>query len=149
MGYVLQEQLDYRKNSDLDIIFKDYKTWGFNCDGYDVYVYFNCVETSFVEDEKCLLNILSSRKFTTSKGKEMANIYAFDGRKIIKVVLFSAVCKKVYPQIKMGQWYAAKLEKIDDRNNLTRIDSYKLTSDSAIITVENYIERKSLVKTNV
>ena len=52
MGYVLQEQLDYRKNSDLDIIFKDYKTWGFNCDGYDVYVYFNCVETSFVEDEK-------------------------------------------------------------------------------------------------
>lgn len=103
----------------------------------------------FVEDEKCLLNILSSRKFTTSKGKEMANIYAFDGRKIIKVVLFSAVCKKVYPQIKMGQWYAAKLEKIDDRNNLTRIDSYKLTSDSAIITVENYIERKGLVKTNV
>jgi hypothetical protein len=58
MGYVLQEQLDYRKNSDLDIIFKDYKTWGFNCDGYDVYVYFNCVETSFVEDEKYVIETL-------------------------------------------------------------------------------------------
>jgi hypothetical protein len=103
----------------------------------------------FVEDEKCLLNIFSARKFTTSKGKEMANIYAFDGKKIVKIVLFSAICKKVYPQIKLGQWYAAKLEKIDDRNNLTRIDSYKLTSDQAIITADNYIQRKGLVKSNV
>ena len=66
----------------------------------------------------------------------------------LKTAGFNCTTQSLHAQ--GGFIFATKSEvKIDDRNNLTRIDSYKLTSDSAIITVENYIERKSLVKTNV
>jgi hypothetical protein len=48
--------------------------------------------------------------------------------------------------IKQGQWYAARLSKIEEKDVLGRLDSYKVDSDSAIISIENYIERKNLVK---
>lgn len=102
-----------------------------------------------VEDEKTLMYILHSRIFTTSKGKTMANMYCWDGQQIFKVVVFPRDYAKLKGIIKQGKWYAARLSKIEEKQTLTRMDSYKVESDSAIITIENYIERKNLVRVNV
>jgi hypothetical protein len=46
--------------------------------------------------------------------------------------------------VKPGGWYAVRLNKIEDQKTLTRLDSYKIESDSGIISIENYIERKGI-----
>jgi DNA polymerase III alpha subunit len=99
----------------------------------------------FVGDEKTLMYVLNARVFKTSKGKDMANMYCWDGRNIFKIVVFPHIVRKVKPLIKSDEWFAVRLDKIEDKNSLSRLDSYKLSSDSAIITVNNYIDRKNLV----
>jgi DNA polymerase-3 subunit alpha len=99
-----------------------------------------------VDEEKTLMYVMHSRVFTTSKDKVMANMYCWDGRQIFKVVIFPRPYTKLKGIIKQGQWYAARLSKIEEKQTLTRMDSYKVESDSAIISIENYIERKNLVK---
>jgi len=99
-----------------------------------------------VGDEKSLIYILNSRVFVTSKEKTMSNVYGWDGTSIFKIVVFPQVYSKTKGLIKVGGWYAARLSKIEDRNSLGRMDSYKLDSDSAIIGVKDYIQRKQLVK---
>lgn len=99
-----------------------------------------------VGDEKSLIYILNSRIFVTSKEKTMSNMYCWDGRSIFKVVVFPQIYGKTKGLIKVGNWYAARLSKIEDRDSLGRMDSYKLDSDSAIIGVKDYIDRKQLVK---
>jgi hypothetical protein len=99
-----------------------------------------------VDEEKTLMYVMHSRVFTTSKDKTMANMYCWDGRQIFKVVIFPRPYTKLKGIIKQGQWYAARLSKIEEKQTLTRMDSYKVESDSAIISIENYIERKNLVK---
>jgi DNA polymerase-3 subunit alpha len=99
-------------------------------------------------DEKTLMYVFNSRIFKTSTGKEMANLYCWDGETMFKIVIFSSVLKKVKSLIKNNQWYAVRLDLVEDKNSLGRMDSYKLSSDSSIITVENYVQRKSLVKAN-
>jgi hypothetical protein len=89
---------------------------------------------------------MHSRVFTTSKDKIMANMYCWDGRQIFKVVIFPRPYTKLKGIIKQGQWYAARLSKIEEKQTLTRMDSYKVESDTAIINIDNYIERKNLVK---
>lgn len=100
----------------------------------------------YAEDEKTLMYVFHMRFFTTSTGKEMANLYAWDGRQIIKIVLFSTVFRKVKNMLKKNQWYAAKLNRIEDKKTLTRLDSYKIDSENGIISVENYIARKGISK---
>lgn len=51
MGYVLKEQSILGTNDDLDIAFKDYKSWAFNLDGYDVNIFFNCVDANYHPDD--------------------------------------------------------------------------------------------------
>jgi hypothetical protein len=76
----------------------------------------------------------------------MANIYAWDGVKIIKIVMFPTVYTKVKSIIDSKKWYAIRMSKIVDKVALTRLDSYKLDSNTAIITVEDYINRKQISK---
>lgn len=99
-----------------------------------------------VNEEKTLMYVMHSRVFTTSKDKTMANMYCWDGRQIFKVVIFPRPYAKLKGIIKQGQWYAARLSKIEEKQTLTRMDSYKVESDSAIISIENYIQRKNLTK---
>jgi DNA polymerase-3 subunit alpha len=99
-----------------------------------------------VDEEKTLMYVMHSRVFTTSKDKTMANMYCWDGRQIFKVVIFPRPYAKLKGIIKQGQWYAARLSKIEEKQTLTRMDSYKVESDSAIISIENYIQRKNLTK---
>lgn len=101
-------------------------------------------ELGFVGDPKTLMYVFSIRTFTTSTGKEMANMYCWDGQSIFKVVIFTAAYKKVKNLIKEKNWYAVRLEQIKDKNALVRLDSYKLENDSAIISIEDYITRKGL-----
>lgn len=97
-----------------------------------------------VEEEKTLMYVMHSRVFTTSKDKVMANMYCWDGKEIFKVVIFPKPYTKLKSIIKQGQWYAARLSKIEEKQTLTRMDSYKVESDSAIISIDNYIDRKNL-----
>ena len=39
-----------------------------------------------------------------------------------------------------------KIEKIDEKNPLVQIDSYKLSSSDGLITVSDFIKRKNIVK---
>jgi DNA polymerase-3 subunit alpha len=99
-----------------------------------------------IGEEKTLMYIMHSRVFTTAKDKTMANLYCWDGQQIFKVVIFPRPYAKLKSVIKQGQWYAARLSKIEEKDVLGRLDSYKVDSDSAIISIENYIERKNLTK---
>jgi hypothetical protein len=64
---------------------------------------------------------------------------------MFKIVVFASVLKKVKGILKQNAWYAAKIDKIDEKNPLVRIDSYKLASSDALITVNDFIKRKNLV----
>jgi len=97
-------------------------------------------------DEKTLMYVMHSRVFVTSKGKTMANLYCWDGQNVFKIVIFPRPYAKLKNIIKRGNWFAAKLSKIEEKQTLTRIDSYKVESGSAVIAIENYIERKNLIK---
>nr|DAT56961.1 MAG TPA: DNA polymerase III, alpha subunit [Caudoviricetes sp.] len=99
-----------------------------------------------VEDEKTLLYIFHTRFFKTQAGKDMANLYCWDGEQIFKIVIFPAVFGKLKNIVKKNAWFAAKLDKIEDKKTLTRLDSYKIENDRAMIPVSEYIERKELVK---
>jgi DNA polymerase III alpha subunit len=103
-------------------------------------------EMGTAEHDKSLVYVFSMRTFVTSKGKQMANIYAWDGVKIIKIVIFPTVYTKVKHLIDGTGWYAIKMSKIIEKESLTRLDSYKLASDTGIIKIEDYISRKGLVK---
>ena len=98
------------------------------------------------ESEKSLVYIFNIRSFVTSKGKNMANIYAWDGVKIIKIVIFPAMYNKVKSVMKTNQWFAIKMSKIVEKESLTRLDSYKLATDTSIISIEEYINRKGIKK---
>jgi len=100
------------------------------------------------DSDKSLIYIFSMRSFVTAKGKDMANIYAWDGVKILKIVMFPMVYGKVKGIVSTGKWYAIKMSKIVEKASLTRLDSYKLATDTSIIAIEDYIERKSLVYDN-
>jgi hypothetical protein len=97
-----------------------------------------------VEDEKTIMRIFHMRKFITSTEKEMANLYCWDGQSIFKVVVFPNTLKKVKHLLKVNEWFAARLEKIEDKKSLTRLDSYKVESDSGLISLQDYIQRKGI-----
>lgn len=97
-----------------------------------------------VTSEKSLLYIFSIRHFITSKGKEMANVYAWDGERMVKIVVFPTIYKKLKPLLVKNNWYAAKMSKIEDRDQLSRLDSFKFDNENSLITVDNYIERKNI-----
>lgn len=99
-----------------------------------------------VSNEKTLLYIFNMRIFKTSKGFDMANIYCWDGKNMFKIVVFSSILKKIKPILKTGSWFAAKIDKIDEKNPLVQIDSYKLSSADGLISVNDFIKRKNLVK---
>lgn len=105
-------------------------------------------DIGFVTDPKTLMYIFNIRIFTTSKNKEMASVYCWDGRQFFKIVIFANVLKNVKSKLKENSWYAVRLSRIEDKNSLTRLDSYKLEYSDKIISVEEYIERKNLVKIN-
>ena len=100
----------------------------------------------YVSDEKTLAYIFNIRNFITSSGKEMASVYCWDGKQFFKIVVFSAVYKKVKQMLKEGEWYAVRLSKVEDKDTLNRLDSYKLEAADKIITVDDYVKRKNLVK---
>ena len=58
MGYVLQEYSSINKNYDIELTVKDFKTWLFNIDGYDVQLYFNTVKTDYIEDKHNVIETL-------------------------------------------------------------------------------------------
>ena len=74
----------------------------------------------------------------------MANLYCWDGQSIFKVVVFPNTLKKVKHLLKVNEWFAARLEKIEDKKSLTRLDSYKVESDSGLISLQDYIQRKGI-----
>jgi len=97
-----------------------------------------------VNNEKTLLYIFHTRFFTTQTGKDMANLYCWDGEQIFKIVLFPSVFGKLKNIIKKNTWYAAKLAKIEDKKTLTRLDSYKIENERSMIPIEQYIDMKGL-----
>jgi DNA polymerase III alpha subunit len=103
----------------------------------------------YVTDEKTLAYIFNIRNFITSSGKEMASVYCWDGKQFFKIVVFAAVYKKVKQILKEGEWYAVRLSKVEDKDTLNRLDSYKLEAADKIITVDDYVKRKNLVKESV
>jgi hypothetical protein len=58
MGYVLQEYSSLKGSPDIELSTKDFKTWLFNCDGYDIQFYFNSVETDYFQDQKNIIETL-------------------------------------------------------------------------------------------
>jgi hypothetical protein len=52
---------------------------------------------------------------------------------------------KVKNILSKGTWYAAKLAKIEDKKTLTRLDSYKIENERAMIPIAKYIDMKGLV----
>lgn len=58
MGYVLQEYSSLNNNHDIELTVKDFKTWLFNIDGYDVQLYFNTVKTDYFESQKNTIETL-------------------------------------------------------------------------------------------
>lgn len=131
---------EYHNSNLIDII--DMMDNGLNHD----YAWLYNEELGNSDSDKSLVNIFSMRTFITAKGKQMANIYAWDGVKIIKIVIFPTVYTKVKHLIDGTGWYAIKMSKIIEKESLTRLDSYKLASDTGIIKIEDYISRKGLVK---
>jgi DNA polymerase-3 subunit alpha len=101
-----------------------------------------------VGDEKCLIYIFNDRMFVTSSGKEMANLYAFDGEKFVKIVVFPAIYRKLKNVIASGDWFAARLGQVDEKADLKRLDSYKIVNDTALISIKDYIQRKGLTNVN-
>lgn len=99
-----------------------------------------------MNSDKTLLYIFNMRIFKTSRGFEMGNIYCWDGTNMFKIVVFASVLKKIKPILKTGAWFAAKIERIDEKNPLVQIDSYKLSSSDGLITVSDFIKRKNIVK---
>ena len=97
-----------------------------------------------VEDDKTLLYIFHTRFFTTQTGKDMANLYCWDGKQIFKIVVFPGVFGKLKSTIKKDEWFAAKLDKIEDKKTLTRLDSYKIENERSMIPINKYIEMKGL-----
>ena len=97
-----------------------------------------------VENDKTLLYIFHTRFFTTQTGKDMANLYCWDGKQIFKIVVFPGVFGKLKSTIKKNEWFAAKLDKIEDKKTLTRLDSYKIENERSMIPVAKYIEMKGL-----
>jgi hypothetical protein len=74
----------------------------------------------------------------------MANLYCWDGKQIFKIVVFPGVFGKLKSTIKKNEWFAAKLDKIEDKKTLTRLDSYKIENERSMIPVAKYIEMKGL-----
>lgn len=97
-----------------------------------------------VEDDKTLLYIFHTRFFTTQTGKDMANLYCWDGKQIFKIVVFPGVFGKLKSIIKKNEWFAAKLDKIEDKKTLTRLDSYKIENERSMIPIARYIDMKGL-----
>ena len=104
-------------------------------------------DIGFINDPKTMMYVFNIRSFKTSTGKEMASVYCWDGKQFFKVVIFAAVYKKVKTLLKEGEWYAARLSKIEDKETLNRLDSFKLDSADKLITMEDYIVRKQIRKT--
>ena len=94
--------------------------------------------------ERSLLYIFSTRTFVTSKGKEMANVYAWDGSRSLKIVVFPSMYAKMKHLIGHEGWYAAKLKDVKDLEAAARLDSFTFANESSLITIENYINRKNL-----
>ena len=103
-------------------------------------------DIGFINDPKTMMHVFNIRSFTTSTGKEMASIYCWDGKQFFKVVVFSAVYKKVKNILKEGEWYAARLSRVEDKETLNRLDSFKLDSADKLITIEDYVKRKNIKK---
>lgn len=97
-----------------------------------------------VEDDKTLLYIFHTRFFTTQTGKDMANLYCWDGKQIFKIVVFPGVFGKLKSIIRKNEWFAAKLDKIEDKKTLTRLDSYKIENERSMIPIARYIDMKGL-----
>lgn len=100
-------------------------------------------------DERSLLYVFSTRSFTTSKGKDMANIYAWDGERTLKIVVFPMLHGKIRHLLGKTGWHAAKLKGVKDLEVAARLDSYTLENENSLITIEDYIKRKSLIKEGV
>jgi len=47
----LQEYSSFKGNPDIELSTKDFKTWVFNIDGYDVQFYFNTVKTDYFDSD--------------------------------------------------------------------------------------------------
>jgi DNA polymerase-3 subunit alpha len=101
-------------------------------------------DIGFVNDPKTMMYIFNIRIFTTQSNKEMASVYCWDGKQFFKVILFNSVYKKIKNILIEGQWYAARLSKIEDKESLNRLDTFKLDSSDKIITIEDYIKRKNI-----
>ena len=106
-------------------------------------------DIGFINDPKTMMYVFNIRNFITSSGKEMASVYCWDGKQFFKVVIFAAVYKKVKGLLKKGEWYVARLSRVEDKETLNRLDSFKLDSADKIITIEDYIERKQIKKMQI
>jgi folate-binding Fe-S cluster repair protein YgfZ len=51
---------------------------------------------------------------------------------------------KIKHVIKDNGWFAVKMSKIVEKEALTRLDSYKLATDTSIISIQDYIQRKGI-----
>jgi DNA polymerase-3 subunit alpha len=98
------------------------------------------------KSEKSLLYVFSTRTFITSKEKVMGNVYCWDGSSIIKIVIFPSVYKKLSFVMGKTGWYAAKLNQVKNINSFVRLDSFTLLNENSLISVEDYISRKRIVR---
>jgi DNA polymerase-3 subunit alpha len=94
--------------------------------------------------DRSLLYIFSTRTFVTAKGKDMANVYAWDGERTLKIVVFPSMYAKMRHLIGGTGWFAAKLNDVKDLEVAARLDSYTFANENSLITIEDYINRKNL-----
>ena len=100
-------------------------------------------DIGFVTDPKTLMYIFNIRIFTTSKGKEMASVYCWDGRQFFKIVIFANVLKGVKSRLKENSWYAVRLSRIEDKNSLILAKLLQLNR------IKEFISRAVLYKKNI
>ena len=118
MGYVLQEQMGVSHNDDLEVVFKDYKSWGFNFDGYDVNIYFNSVQTSIYDSEDILsietLQIWGENMYFIPFSVAFKIAVAFFGKKNFVLTQIITPTKLIYCWNKMFD-YEGKTMKPDEK----------------------------------
>jgi DNA polymerase-3 subunit alpha len=130
----------------------------YDCEDTDLYKYVELIskgkdheyswlykeELGDSSSDKSLLYVFSTRTFVTSKDKTMANVYCWDGEKMVKVVIFPSVYKRLSHVVGKTGWYAAKLNPVKNINSFVRLDSYTFLNENSLISIEDYIERKGL-----
>jgi len=140
MGYVLQDYSNLKGNPDLELATKEFKTWLFNIDGYDVQFYFNSVKTDYFEEEINIietLQIWSEDLFFLPISVAIKVAIAFFGSNNIILTQILTPNKFIYCWNKM---YSENGESLTPNNRTCIIKNFSKYSYYLIKDVPSFIE---------